>query len=205
MAKVEGLKEKLHYPLYDAFYVPPPSNGSTPTFSRMMTDPRVIRFFVDIQNKTKLETNMQAAGTLPSENTFEARAMRVVVSSLQPRKEDTKGERMRLMINEPEILATLIYSSVTSFWVGAKIMIEMGTFGFPAGAGISSGFPTVANHGAPDPMATFRFAEPVPIDSNQNFRVEMQFPRDVPEHLANVHGPLHIWVQLDGYLIRDVQ
>jgi hypothetical protein len=33
----------------------------------------------------------------------------------------------------------------------------------------------------------------------------MQFPRDVPEPLANVHGPLRIWVQLDGYLIRDVQ
>ena len=27
MAKVEGLKEKLHFPLYDAFFVPPPTNG----------------------------------------------------------------------------------------------------------------------------------------------------------------------------------
>ena len=53
-----------------------------------MTDPRVIRFFVDVQNKTKLETNMQAAGMLPSQNSFEARALRVVVSSLQPKKED---------------------------------------------------------------------------------------------------------------------
>ena len=33
-----------------------------------MTDPRMIRFFVDVQNKTKLETNLQASGVLPSNN-----------------------------------------------------------------------------------------------------------------------------------------
>jgi hypothetical protein len=43
------------------------------------------------------------------------------------------------------------------------------------------------------------------IESQQNFRVEMLFPRDVPERLATVHGPLRIWVVLDGYLTRDVQ
>ena len=56
-----------------------------------MTDPRVIRFFVDVQNKTKLETNLQAAGQLPSLNTFEARALRVVVSNL--RFEDMKKDK----------------------------------------------------------------------------------------------------------------
>ena len=49
-----------------------------------MTDPRMIRFFVDVQNKTKLETNLQAAGVLPSLNTFEARALRVVVCGFAP-------------------------------------------------------------------------------------------------------------------------
>ena len=119
MAKVEGLKEKLHYPLYDAFFVPPPSNGSPDPHRRLdgsMTDPRVIRFFVDVQNKTKLETNMQAAGTLPSQNSFEARAMRVVVSSLLPRKEDSKADKVRLMITRAGDPGHLIYSSVTSFW-----------------------------------------------------------------------------------------
>jgi len=206
MAKVEGLKEKLHFPLYDAFFVPPPSNGGTPpTFATSMVDPRVIRFFVDVQNKTKLETNMQAAGQLPSMNSFEARAMRVVVSSLQARKEDTKAEKLRLALSEPEFMADLIYSSVTSLLVGEKTMIELPTFGFPSGAGISSGFPAVANHGSPDPMATFRFAEPVVIEPQQNFRVEMQFPREVPERVASVNGPLRVWVQLDGYMVRDVQ
>jgi len=210
MAKVQGVKEKLHSPIYDAFFVP----DTTPpvTFEKTMTDPRVIRFFVDVQNKTKLETNLQAAGVLPSLNTFEARALRVVVSNLRfdrPGYDDT----VRKNLNESEILADLIYNSVTSLIVGEKIMIEMPTYWFPAGAGVSPGFPTVSSHGEPDPMATFRFAEPVLIEPQQNFRVEMLFPRGVPGQgttsevtkLAGVTGPLRIWVVLDGYLTRDVQ
>ena len=34
--------------------------------------------------KTKLETNLQSASLLPHYNTFEARAMRVVISDLPP-------------------------------------------------------------------------------------------------------------------------
>ena len=72
MAKVTGVQEKLHMPLYDAFVVPPPPTTGTPppTFRSQMTDPRMIRFFVDVQNKTKLETNLQASGVLPSQNRF---------------------------------------------------------------------------------------------------------------------------------------
>ena len=84
MAKVQGVKEKLHSPLYDAFFVPGAGVNDSPpakNFSGAMTDPRMIRFFVDVQNKTKLETNLQAAGVLPSLDCFEARAARVVVSS----------------------------------------------------------------------------------------------------------------------------
>ena len=47
------------------------------------------------------------------------------------------------MLNESEILADLIYNSVTSLLVGEKIMIEAPTFWFPSGAGVSPGFPTV--------------------------------------------------------------
>ena len=77
MSTVQGIKEKLHSPLYDAFFVP-----SSKKFGDSMTDGRLIRFFVDVQNKTRLETNLQASGVLPSLNTFEARALRVVASSL---------------------------------------------------------------------------------------------------------------------------
>ena len=214
MAKVQGVKEKLHFPLYDAFFVPetPPT-----TFQSAMTDPRVIRFFVDIQNKTKLETNLQASGVLPSLNTYEARALRVIVSSqrlLETTHSLDPEQELRDVLNEAEILADLIYNSVTTLLVGEKIMIEAPTFWFPSGAGVSPGFPTVSNHGDPDPSATFRFAEPVFIEPQQNFRVEMLFPRGVPGQatldadatkLAGVKGPFRIWVALDGYLTRDVQ
>jgi len=221
MAKVQGVKEKLHSPIYDAFFVKEEKKeGNGPkTFTDFMTDPRVIRFFVDIQSKTKLETNLQASGVLPSLNTFEARALRVVVSNLRPieSKGSTGVEKDEMKLkrstsNEGEILADLIYNSVTSLIVGEKIMIEMPTFWFPSGAGVSPGVSSVSNHGEPSPEATFRFAEPVYIEPQQNFRVEMAFPQGVPGvfpvnvmKLAHVTGPLRIWVVLDGYLTRDVQ
>lgn len=162
-----------------------------------MTDPRVLRFFVDVQNKTKLETNLQAAGVLPSLNTFEARAMRVVISNPV---QGTAGQP-----TEEQFMADLIYNSVTTLLVGEKVMIEMPTFWFPAGAGVSPSNGSATNHGEPDPMATFRFAEPVFIEPQQNFRVEMLFPRDVPANVRTATGPLRLWVVLDGYLTRDVQ
>ena len=221
MSKVQYVKEKLHSPVYDAFFVKDEfksgTAGDKKTFIDFMTDPRVIRFFVDIQSKTKLETNLQASGVLPSLNTFEARALRVVVSNLRPTefKAATGDANPKGRGNESEILADLIYNSVTSLIVGEKIMIEMPTFWFPSGAGVSPGL-TVSNHGEPDPTATFRFAEPVYIEPQQNFRVEMAFPQGVPgvatgviledkKKLAHVTGPLRIWVVLDGYLTRDVQ
>jgi hypothetical protein len=213
MAKVQGVKEKLHSPIYDAFFVPGPGlNNSPPArkFSEAMTDPRMIRFFVDVQNKTKLETNLQASGVLPSNNDFEARAMRVVVSSLK--RFVPTSPKPRQEINEAEVLADLLYNSVTTLIVGEKIMIEMPTYFFPAGAGPSPSLATVTN-GTPDPMATFRFAEAVVIEPQQNFRVEMLFPQGVPgqgstldpNKLAGAEGPIRIWVVLDGYLTRDVQ
>jgi len=209
MAKVQGVKEKLHFPLYDAFFV-----NDNKLFTDAMIDPRVITYFVDVHNRTRLETNLQAAGQLPSLNSFEARALRVVVSNQRfcPASSDPKKE-IKSNLNESEILADLIYNSVTSLIVGEKIMIEAPTWWFPSGAGVSPGFPTVSNHGQPDPTATFSFAEPCFIEPQQNFRVEMLFPRGVPKdasgngpiRLGDAVGPLRIWVALDGYLTRDVQ
>jgi hypothetical protein len=193
MARVKGIKEKLHMPLYDAFVVP---EGKTFEMAMKERDPRMIRFFVDVQNKTKLETNVQASGMLPSQNTFEARTMRVVVSHIL--------KDARALIPNSFFLAELIYNSVTTLLVGEKIMMEVPTFYFPSGAGIGPG-DGIANHGEPDPMATFRFGEAVPIEPHQNFRVEMLFPHDAPHIVKAVLGPMRIWVVLDGYLTRDAQ
>lgn len=196
MAKVQGMKEKLHMPLYDAFLVP---EGTEFGVEMNRRDPRVLRFFVDVQNRTRLETNLQASGVLPSLNSFEARAMRVVISSLSDAD------------NQPDVavfLAEFIYNSVTSLIVGEKVMIEMPTFYFPSGAGVSPGSgagAAVQNHGEPNPLSTFRFAEPVAIEPQQNFRVEIMFPHTAPANVRRARGPLRVWCVLDGYMTRDVQ
>jgi len=207
MARVSGVKEKLHMPLYDAVFVPEKKNGSDGTLVNVMTDNRMLRFFVDVQSKTRLETNLQAAGVLPSMNSFEARAMRVVVSNLFDYTKDGKPTGQNN--NEAGFISELIYNSVTTFLVGEKTMIEMPTYWFPAGAGVSPGFTGVGNmlqnHGEPNHLNSFRFAEPVFIESQQNFRVELTFPQGIPPSVSKAVGPYRIWVVLDGYLTRDVQ
>ena len=101
-------------------------------------DARILRFFVDVQNKTRLETNLQASGQLPSLNRYEVRAMRVVVSPML-RRGGGQGEGRAHDPDTDNVLADLIYNSVTSLLVGEKTMIEMPTYYFPAGAGVSPG------------------------------------------------------------------
>ena len=329
MAVVQGIKEKVHLPLYDSITVK--------REEQLQDDQRssTLKFFVDVQGKTKLETNLQSASQLSHYNTFEARAMRVVVSDLPPEfpedptAEDTgfdvvdedenlffvdangkvgaldsdknpiegehetdfdkmtavqvtadieigldrivellqeardsedgftelsptdeevtllrdgeeQGDRVAETLEEfgatifistgdlefllseipekdspprfqidpnkgvTEFINKLIYNTVTTFFVGEKIMIQMPTYYFPSGSGVFNGH--AASHGEPDPMATFRFAEAINIDRQQNFRVEIEVPdSDVFKELQRVYGPLFIWVVLDGYLTRDVQ
>src|SRR5262245_33984292 len=78
MAVVQGIKERVHLPLYDSVTVK--------REEQLQDDQRssTLKFFVDVQGKTKLETNMQSASQLSHYNTFEARAMRVVLSDLPP-------------------------------------------------------------------------------------------------------------------------
>src|SRR3954447_3697050 len=78
MAVVQGIREKVHLPLYDSVSVDGEKQLSDVEKSG------TLKFFVNVQGKTELETNMQAASLLPHYNTFEARAMRVVISDLPP-------------------------------------------------------------------------------------------------------------------------
>ena len=114
--------------------------------------------------------------------------------------------RQQLSRGGGEILSQLVYNSVTIFSVGEKVMIQMPTWFFPSGAGPYVEDGDVATHGFPSPEATFRFAEPVLIDTQQNFRVEIEIPEaSVLEDLQRLYGPFFIWVVLDGYMVRDVQ
>lgn len=326
MATVQGIRERIGQPVIDAFRVPPGKQ------LREIEPGSTLKFFVNVQGKTKLETNLQSASLLPHYNTFEARAMRVVISDLPPEMPDpadknaprTKGEKakgfpvtgengdplpdpipgtaidpfgsgingseltanldlplervmellrkaresvnkeaiigaddedVRLFTDDTEIpqdniiqaiafaggeivltipdlevliesmeklappleqirpndgagniISKFIFNTVTTLFVGEKIMIEMPTWFFPGGAGPYSFTNKTISHGEPSPLATFRFAEPVFIDKQQNFRVEIDIPdSDVHKTIQQIYGPLFIWVVLDGYLTRDVQ
>ena len=300
MAAVKGMKEFVHLPQYDSITIKPKEQ-----LGKVLTS-NVLRFFVDVTGKTKLQTNMQASSLLPHWNTYEARAMRVVISDLppqlpdkdiieltldavkfngepvldgtsqkavtvtnftlshfadfkrqvdvppsQPKRlskaaldalgltvassssllagefaeinqetlveaankfEDKFGKRV-LPLNEQFFangfggaIGKFIYNTVTTFFVGEKIMIQVPTWFFPAGAGPYSEDGKVTTHGYPSPQATFQFAEAVKIDAQQNFRVEIEVPEsDVLSDLQRLYGPLSIWVVLDGYMTRDVQ
>ena len=307
MAVVKGVRELVHQQLYDAVSVKPGRR-----LGEILTS-NVLRFFQDVTGKTKLLTNMQAASLLPHWNTFEAHALRVVISDLpsvvsesvtirievgvvdhagQPvlegtgqaatqRKvalsnfkltnfvEFTRGvenseiKALRLSQDTLEnlgldvksvippdtdpalgpnefaditretlkraadlfpkdtippneqifstngfggVIGKFIYNTVTTFFVGEKIMIQVPTWFFPAGAGPFSEDGRVTTHGHPSPQATFRFSEAVKIDAQQNFRVEIEVPEsEVLSDLQRLYGPLFIWVVLDGYMTRDVQ
>lgn len=335
MAVVQGIKERVHLPIYDCIRVEPEKQ------IRDVESSSTFKFFINVQGKTKLETNLQSAGLLPHYNTFEARAMRVVISDLPPEFPDEpnasqteddafeftgrdtsttpasdkalfitptttnppvvnyagaqgvndvllladvelplkevmkllaearegegeveldvsddsvikfrrKGgalvnaaERGLILAKRPEVVLTtsdleglledgleddkkapprfqlrpdngagnflgnFVYSTVTTFYVGEKIMIQMPTWFYPGGAGVWTQAGKGLTHGEPNPTATFRFAEPIFIDKQQNFRVEIEIPdADTLKELQRTYGPLNIWVVLDGYMTRNVQ
>jgi hypothetical protein len=315
MAIVQGIREQLQLPLYDCLTVEPGKQ------LRDKEPSSTLRFFVNVQNKTKLETNLQSASLLPHYNTFEARAMRVVISDLPPefpeddkklvtklevtssddeylkadgtatdeeneavtadfnvsldrlmrllkearrlRELDTEAEPVTVDVDDPDVtiknpgggvvadktvfktaggtvnlfvediedalkevfdrkappkeqifpndgvgtlIGKFIYNTVTTLYVGEKIMIQMPTWFFPSGAGPYSEAGKVTTHGEPSPTSTFRFAEAIFIDRQQNFRVEIEVPdADVLKEMQQVYGPLFIWVVLDGYMTRGVQ
>jgi hypothetical protein len=288
MATVQGIREKVHLPIYDSIFVKPEEQ-----FREVTAGGSTVKFFVDVQKKNKLETNLQSASLLPHYNTFEARAMRVVISDLPPEfsedvdveidgvevlasdgtatprdftlntdlkramellqeardsdtgdttitldtdsneeadENSTNTAEMELTSDDIEaaiedldkeappleqinsnngsgnIISKVVYNTVTTLYVGEKIMIEMPTWFFPGGAGPYSFTTNMISHGEPTPLATFRFAEPIYIDRQQNFRVEMDIPdSDVFKEIQKIYGPLFIWVVLDGYMTRDVQ
>ena len=291
MAVVQGIREKVHVPIYDSIIVPARKQ------MREVENSSILKFFVNVQGKTKLETNLQSASLLPHYNTFEARAMRVVISDFSPEFPEepsvtAEGDEVKpptgaaqtgvsatveLGIDEAmeklreaqdsedgttefdytqqevtdkivtlsgtgapipgivvlsvgglkaafnnlgksapasdqidsgnggRIIRTLLYNTVTTLYVGEKIMIQAPTWLFPSGSGpFSNG--NFTTHGEPSPTATFRFAEAVNIDKQQNFRVEIEVPdSDAFQDIQKIYGPLSLWVFLDGYMMRDVQ
>ena len=237
MSRVQNYQEKLHWPLYDSILF------KYPITDKELSNPLPKRFFTDIQGKTKLDTNMDQASVLPSSNIYEVRSLRLIVGpgfgtvpdtnfsingDDQNKVDKDKGENEQYAtigeyisydnscaINKldtmmRQLVSSLVYSSVLALIVGEKTMIQAPSFMFPSGAGV---FPMTTN-GEPTPVATFRLAEPILIDRQQNFRVELSLPYGWPKAWSDAINwsggcgsktDIRIWVLLDGYLTRDVQ
>src|SRR6478672_10660866 len=97
MAIVQGIKEKVHLPIYDSLAV----EGAQQL--REVEATSTLKFFVNVQGKTKLETNLQSASLLPHYNTFEARAMRVVISDLPPEYPANGDQGPKATIDDVEV------------------------------------------------------------------------------------------------------
>src|SRR5262245_64504074 len=96
MAAVKGIKEKVHLPLYDSVSIKPKEKLGS------ILSSNVLRFFLDVTGKTKLQTNMQASSLLPHWNTYEARAMRVVISDLPPQFPNTPVIKLQVGVVDTE-------------------------------------------------------------------------------------------------------
>ncbi len=219
----ERNKEKIHWMLYDRnpgntrdLNDEVDANGDLSdggSLHQAMGNGSMLEYFQDINRKTKLETNMDASGML-SRNSFEVRALRVVIAPL-PQEEEAApaapaapgGDDEDVGLS-PRVIEEFIYNSVTTLIVGEKKYVEAPTYMFPSGTGSFGGNGSSGvSHGEPNPMATFRFAEPILIPPQQSFRVEISFPNGLDENeLANLYDAwISVWVVLDGYLIRDIQ
>jgi hypothetical protein len=199
MAGVQGIKEKVHLPIYDSLRVEPKKQ------LRDIETSNVLKFFVDARGKTKLETN---ASLFSHFDRFDVTGMRVVISDLPPEfpVEITAADTDQAVTAAGNLIGKLIYNTVTTLFVGEQIKIQMPTWFFPGGAGPRSDTKSVTTHGEPSPTATFRFAEPIFIDKQQNFRVEIEVPHaDFLKEMQRIFGPLFIWVVLDGFMTRDAQ
>ena len=99
-------------------------------------------------------------------------------------------------------IAKLIYNTVTTLLVGEKTVISMPTWFFSSDVGPRFGGPTMTDRDKLPNPAGFQFSEPIIIDKQQNFRVEIEAPdaRSLRE-IQGISGPLMIWVVLDGLLI----
>jgi hypothetical protein len=153
-------------------------------------------------NDKALDKITEAGGGI----TLSVRDLELLISSIDDEKKQPPEEQINPNNGSGTLISKLIYNTVTSLFVGEKTMIQMPTWFFPSGAGAYSEGVTFISHGEPNPTATFRFAEPIFIDKQQNFRVEIEIPdADTLKELQKAYGPMFIWVVLDGYMTRDVQ
>jgi hypothetical protein len=210
-------KEKIHWMLYDSNPGDPRTllgkdeEGGLPRAPR---NGKILEFFTDVSRKTKLETNMETAGRL-TDSVFEAHALHLTITPLtEYERAGSSAATSAAPVGDdvgfnPRVIEEFIYNSVTTLRIRKKTYVEAPTFLFPSGAGASGAFggngSSGASYGVANPMATWRFAEPIVIPPQQSFRVQISFPHGVQRLTHLREAAIRVWMILDGYLTRDVQ
>src|SRR5262245_20618455 len=133
MAAVKGIKEKVHLPLYDSVSIKPQEQ-----LNKILSS-NVLRFFLDVTGKTKLQTNMQASSLLPHWNTYEARAMRVVISDLAaqfPEKPTVNLPEVRVVDIEgqPDTGSPPLTATINNLTLGNFVDLRRRIEALPTGA-----------------------------------------------------------------------
>src|SRR5262245_46299506 len=226
MARRRGIKERVHLPIYDAISLEPRKQ------LREVQTGSVLRFFTHTEGKSTLESNASLLSTsgrfavdgmqvvlsnlpavFPDGITAALRKAGGPTGSATAKIDNYLAgleEKLRPLPEQifgsdggDHLIARLIYNTVTAFVVGDKTVVELPTCFFFSAAGPGVWAPAMSRRGAPVNNAGFRFAEPIVIDKQQNFHVEIRVPhaRSMQE-MQRIYGPLLIWVVLDGVLTR---
>ncbi len=196
MARIHGVKERRHQPFYDTLVRT--TGNPSPTIQTSG------RLFGNANVGDPALTNLQVAGQLASDQTYQALGLRCYLYF----QSDDRGARLHYLRVSNQLHWTLN--------VGDKPMFSMPTWYFPAGGGVwgASGETSgnaIYNLGMPSHESFLRLAKPIAIPVRQNFSVEYNwYTVGSTNALTDLNSggtedEKIIMFVIDGLQVRDVQ
>lgn len=180
MARIEGIGERIHWPLYDAISLPTATTGAY----QFLTVP------LGQSSKTLVDTNMRQGGRLSGADSYEVRGFSLAVDARAAAADAgiiASASAFRFVVDAKEMF---------SIAPGGKLGGGMGVFvGVHSGTAIS--LPAL---GLPDPRAIYVLSEPFSIDAQQGFVAELVFPVAVTLTVIT-----KVWLTVEGIMTRSVQ
>jgi hypothetical protein len=193
MPKLAGVRERRHQPYYDTLVRAAADTAPTTTVQARTS------LFQSTNLGNQALTNMSAAGTFPSDQTF-------IVLSVRCHLQFVGSSALTMY-------AQTINQLYLTLTVGDKPQFGAPCWYFPAGGGISgcdSATPNMSN-GVPSTEAILKLAKPITITARQHFEVTAEFfdlgstsVRTSYINASTTIGSREIKVLLDGIHTRDV-
>jgi hypothetical protein len=193
MPRLVGVRERRHQYYYDTLIRADTNTAPNPTVVQQT------RLFNGVNLGSIQWTNMAAAGTMGSDNTFVVLALRVWLWFV--------GQNALIQY---QLAVHQMYCALTA---GDKSLFLWQAWYTPAGGGIfgfDSATPAM-NNGVPQQSATLKLAKAIPIPARQSFYVQVDLfdtgatsLRTTFLNAAGSIGMREIKVALDGIHTRDV-